>query len=298
MVFTKARRPVVSKERLSKTIETLARDPWAGDADRYSARRENFPVASLALPRRFRRPFHIIYAYCRGADNLADASPDTESALAALDIWQQQLEAAFDGKAAFPLFQRLQELIPAFPLTKQSFLDLLVAFRRDQQQTIYNTRHELLDYCKYSAIPVGRMLLQLFGKDEERFRKPADALCVGLQLANFWQDLSLDRPRREYLPTEDLARFGLYRESLGYQPTPPALEKLIQYEVKQTLPYFHAATELPKILRGRIGFEIELIRQGGMRVLTKVSRKGARVFYERPALRHADWLWITLRALF
>ncbi len=298
MASTKARHPAVSEKSPSKTIETLARDPLASDSDRRTARSENFPVASLALPRPYRRPFRVIYAYCRGADNIADASPDTESALEALDIWQQQLEAAFDGKAAFPLFQRLQELIENIPLTKQPFLDLLVAFRRDQHQTIYDTRDELLDYCNYSAIPVGRMLLQLFGKDEERFQRQADVLCIGLQLTNFWQDLSRDRPRREYLPTEDLARFGLHRESLDYQPTPPALEKLIQYEVTRTLPYFHAAKDLSKMLRGRIGFEIELIRQGGLRILKKVSRKGARVFSERPALGRMDWLWITLRSLF
>ena len=286
-----------SKQNPLKAIEALAADPLAVDADCDAVGFENFPVASFFLPRRYRRPFRVIYAYCRGADNLADLSDDPATALRALDIWQQQLEAAFEGKAAFPLFRRLQELIADTPLKIAPFSDLLVAFRRDQKQSLYETREELLNYCSYSAVPVGRILLQLFEKDEPPFQKPADALCIGLQLTNFWQDLSRDRPRREYLPTEDLTRFGLQRESLNCKPPPQALEKLIEYEVAQTLPYFQNARVLPKMLRGRIGLEIELIRQGGMCVLRKVARLGARVFHERPTLSRTDWLRIFFRAL-
>jgi squalene synthase HpnC len=289
--------PETSEQKHLKTIEALAVDPLAPGADRKAEGRENFPVASFLLPRRFRRPFRVIYAYCRGADNLADQLDDPASALEALDIWEQNLEAAFEGKAALPLFRRLQELLSAYPLEKKPFSDLLVAFRRDQHQTLYDTRDELFDYCTYSAVPVGRILLQVLQKDETPFHAPADALCIGLQLANFWQDLSRDRPRREYLPTEDLARFGLRRESLDYQPTPPALSALVEYEVAQTIAYFREARALPKMLRGRIGFEIELIRQGGLRVLHKVERWSARVFRQRPILNRTDWLQILLRAL-
>lgn len=287
----------ISKQNLSKAIEYLARDPLTGEVRGDSQDRENFPVASLLLPRRLHHPFKIIYAYCRGADNLADLSPDPSSALEALDIWEQQLEAAFEERAALPLFCRLQELLPIYPLQKKPFADLLIAFRRDQRQTVYETRSELLDYCSFSAVPVGRILLQVLGKDEPRFHEPADALCVGLQLTNFWQDLSRDRPRREYLPTEDLARFGLRRESLDYKPTPPSLSKLVQYEVTQTSPYFLEAHLLPRMLGGRIGFEVELIRQGGLRVLQRVVQRGAHVFQERPTLGRMDWLRIFLRAL-
>ena len=297
MVSTEISYQEISKQNLSKAIEYLARDPLIGKVRGGSRGRENFPVASVFLPHRLHHPFQIIYAYCRGADNIADLSPDPSSALKALDTWEQQLEAVFEGKAALPLFCRLQELLPAYPLQKKSFSDLLVAFRRDQRQTLYETRDELLDYCNYSAIPVGRILLQVLGKNEQRFHEPADALCIGLQLANFWQDLSRDHPRREYLPTEDLARFGLRRESLDYKPTPPSLSKLIQYEVSQTNPYFLQAHLLPKMLGGRIGFEIELIRQGGLRVLGKVARRGERVFHERPTLGRMDWLRIFLRSL-
>jgi squalene synthase HpnC len=287
----------ISKQNPSKAIEHLARDPLNGKTRENSRSRENFPVSSLFLPRRLHHPFRIIYAYCRGADNLADLSLDPPTALEALDIWEQQLEAAFEGKAVLPLFCRLQELLSAYPLQKKPFSDLLVAFRRDQTQTSYETREDLLNYCTYSAMPVGRILLQVFGKDEERFHEPADALCVGLQLVNFWQDLSRDRPRREYLPTEDLARFGLRRENPDYKPTPPSLAKLVQYEVNRTNPFFLKAQSLPKMLGGRIGFEIELVRQGGLRVLRKVSQYGARVFHERPALSRMDWLHVFLRSL-
>ncbi len=297
MVSTETSYQEISKQNLSKAIEYLARDPLSRRVRGGTGGRENFPVASFFLPHSLHHPFQIIYAYCRGADNIADLSPGPTSALKALDTWEQQLEAAFEGKAALPLFCRLQELLPTYPLQRKSFLDLLIAFRRDQKQTLYETREELLDYCTYSAIPVGRLLLQVLGKNEQRFHEPADALCVGLQLANFWQDLSRDRPRREYLPTEDLARFGLRRESLDYKPTPPSLSKLIQYEVTQTNPYFLRAHPLPKTLRGRVGFEVELIRQGGQRVLQKIAQRGAHVFYERPTLGRMDWLRIFLRAL-
>jgi len=288
----------VSRRNLSKAIETLAQDPLNEQAERSSWDRENFPVASRFLPRRFRQPFRVIYAYCRGADNLADLITDPAAALEALNIWQEQLEAAFEGKAALPLFRRLQDLLPNYPLQKEPFTNLLIAFRRDQNRTIYQTREELLDYCNYSAVPVGRMLLQLMGKDEAIYYGPADALCIGLQLANFWQDLSRDRPRREYLPTEDLARFGLTRESLDYTPTPPALEKLIRYEVAQTVPYFHQARELKRMLSGRIGFEIELIRQSGLRILRKTSKWGALAFYKRPVFHRFDWFLVFLRTIF
>jgi len=297
VAFMETSHPETSEQEHLKTIEALAVDPLAPDADRKAEGRENFPVASFFLPRRFRHPFRVIYAYCRGADNLADQLDDPASALEALGIWEQNLEAAFEGKAALPLFRRLQELLSAYPLEKKPFSDLLVAFRRDQQQTLYDTRDELLDYCTYSAVPVGRILLQVLRKDEAPFHAPADALCIGLQLANFWQDLSRDRPRREYLPTEDLARFGLRRESLDHQPTPPALSALVEYEVAQTIPYFRDARTLPKMLRGRIGFEIELIRQGGLRILHKVASRGARVFQQRPVLGCFDWLHTIFRAL-
>jgi squalene synthase HpnC len=294
---TETRHLEISKQNFSKAIETLAQDPLREEAHGHAWSRENFPVASFFLPRRLRQPFQVIYAYCRGADNLADASAEPTVALEALDKWQEELEAAFDGRAALPLFRRLQELLPTYPLKKEPFANLLVAFRQDQTQTTYETREELLNYCNYSAVPVGRILLQLLGIDTPTFHEPADALCIGLQLANFWQDLSWDRPRREYLPTEGLARFGLWRQTLDYKPTPPALAKLIQYEVTQTLPYFHQARSLQRMLGGRVGLEIELIRQGGLRILQKVAKSGARVFHERPVLNNRDWALVILRAI-
>ncbi len=297
MASSETRHLEISIQNFSKAIETLAQDPLREEAHRRAWSRENFPVASFFLPRQLRPPFQVIYAYCRGADNLADASAEPAVGLEALDKWQEQLEAAFDGRAALPLFHRLQELLATYPLKKEHFANLLLAFRRDQSQTVYETREDLLDYCNYSAVPVGRILLQLLGTDETPYHGPADALCIGLQLANFWQDLSRDRPRREYLPTEDLARFGLWRETLGYKPTPPALQKLIRYEVTKALPYFYEARKLHRMLGGRIGFEIELIRQGGLRVLQKVARWGACVFHERPVLNKKDWAFVVLRAI-
>src|SRR5579863_2321262 len=171
---------------------------------------ENFHVASWFLPKALRPHFHSIYAYCRMSDDLGDEVPDHAQALALLDLWGRELDACYEGRARHPVFVALAETIRACNIPKQPFADLLTAFRQDQIVTRYANMGEVLQYCRYSANPVGRLVLYTCGyTDEERFRL-SDATCSALQLANFWQDVKVDFAKdRVYIPQSDMQRFGV-----------------------------------------------------------------------------------------
>src|SRR5271163_2905143 len=170
---------------------------------------ENFHVATWFLPAALRPHFHAIYAYCRVSDDLGDEVGDPAKALALLDQWDGELDACYEGRARHPVFVALAETIHDCKIPKQPFADLLVAFRQDQVETRYATMVDLLGYCRYSANPVGRLVLYACGEaDEEKFSL-SDATCTALQLANFWQDVRRDYAKgRIYLPQDDMRRFG------------------------------------------------------------------------------------------
>ncbi len=171
---------------------------------------ENFHVASWFLPKKLRPHFHSIYAYCRVSDDLGDEVDDRSAALALLDLWGRELDACYEGRSRHPVFVALAETIRSCSIPKEPFADLLTAFRQDQTVTRYRTMQEVLEYCRYSANPVGRLVLYVCGyADEDRFRL-SDATCSALQLANFWQDVRVDFAKnRVYLPQDDMQRFGV-----------------------------------------------------------------------------------------
>src|SRR5208282_6076147 len=172
---------------------------------------ENFHVATWFLPKALRPHFYAIYAYCRISDDLGDEVGDRSAALALLDLWGRELDACYDGCARHPVFVALAETIRACTIPKQPFADLLTAFRQDQIVSRYRTMQEVLEYCRYSANPVGRLVLYACGySDAERFRL-SDATCSALQLANFWQDVASDYQQRDriYLPKDAMQRFGV-----------------------------------------------------------------------------------------
>jgi squalene synthase HpnC len=177
---------------------------------------ENFHVASWFLPKALRPHFHAIYAYCRVSDDLGDEVGSTAQALALLDLWGRELDACYEGRARHPVFVALAETIRACSIPKEPFADLLTAFRQDQTVTRYETMEEVLAYCRYSANPVGRLVLYACGEaSEEKFRL-SDATCSALQLANFWQDVRVDlRQGRVYLPQADMERFGVSDETIA-----------------------------------------------------------------------------------
>ena len=171
---------------------------------------ENFHVASWFLPEALRPHFHAIYAYCRVSDDLGDEVGNTEQSLALLDLWGRELDACYEGRARHPVFVALAETIRVCNIPKEPFADLLTAFRQDQTVTRYANMDEVLHYCRFSANPVGRLVLYTCGySDEERFRL-SDATCTALQLANFWQDVRVDFAKdRVYIPQADMQRFGV-----------------------------------------------------------------------------------------
>src|SRR3984885_7542356 len=213
------------------------RTPTLAEAQQYcrelaESHYENFHVASWLLPKRLRPHFQSIYAYCRISDDLGDEVGSQAQALALLDIWGGQLDACYRGEARHPVFVALRETIRICDIPKEPFADLLTAFRQDQTVTRYASMEDVLAYCRYSANPVGRLVLYACGyRDEERFAL-SDFTCSALQLANFWQDVREDYQRgRIYLPAADMQRFGVDEATIAAAVITPQFHDLMQFEV-------------------------------------------------------------------
>ena len=212
---------------------------------------ENFHVASWFLPKKLRPHFHAIYAYCRVSDDLGDEVGDQAASLALLDQWNEELDACYEGKARHPVFVALAETIRACRIPKEPFADLLTAFKQDQVVTRFLTMDEVLAYCRYSANPVGRLVLYVCGyADPERFRL-SDATCTALQLANFWQDVASDYKLRDriYLPQDAMLAFGVTRETIERGVATPEFRALLKDQVAYARSLFE--TGLPLIEIGR-----------------------------------------------
>src|ERR1700751_2750648 len=176
---------------------------------------ENFNVASWLLPKELHQHFYNLYAYCRWADDLGDEVPDTQRALELLDWWEDELNACYEGQPSHAVFVALRETIVAKNIPKQPFADLLKAFRQDQTVKRYPAWESVLDYCVYSANPVGRLVLYLCGYPDEPRQRLSDATCTALQLANFWQDVSRDLEKgRIYIPLDAAARHGVTEDDI------------------------------------------------------------------------------------
>jgi squalene synthase HpnC len=260
---------------------------------------ENFPVASILMPARLRPPVTVIYAFARSADDFADEGdvPPAER-LAALDAYRAELDRIEAGAAPqTPLFERLAAVIAEFRLPVQPFRDLLDAFSQDVVKTRYASFAEVMDYCRRSADPVGRLMLHLYGEATPVNMQQSDAICSALQLVNFWQDVAIDwRKDRVYLPQEDLARFGVTEDQIAAGRTNDAWRALIAFEVGRARAMLHSGAPLARALPGRIGWEIRMILQGGLRILEKIERVRGDVFRHRPVLGPLDWPLMLARA--
>jgi squalene synthase HpnC len=258
---------------------------------------ENFSVASVLLPARLRRHFHAVYAYCRWADDLADESGGGDAALRLLGWWREQLLACYDGKATHPVFLALRETFEVFAIPPKPFLDLLVAFEQDQRVGSYATFDDLLGYCAYSANPVGRLVLYLFGcRDEERGAL-SDSICTALQLANFWQDVSRDLDiGRVYLPAEDRLRFGVGDEDLLARRFTPAFARLLEFEVDRTRDLFFRGYRLVELVPAEFRPTLELFIEGGVAILARIEQAGYNTLSRRPSLTKWDKGLLVARA--
>lgn len=265
---------------------------------------ENFPVASILMPRRLVPAVEAIYAFARGADDVADEGDATPAErLAGLARYEAALDAIAAGETpAPPVFARLAAVVREFDLPLQPLRDLLSAFRQDVVTTGYADYAGLLDYCRSSADPVGHLMLALYGAVDARNLADSHAICTALQLINFWQDVAIDIDKgRIYLPQEDLDRFAVGRRQLdemrrGGAET-PAWRALMAFEVERARALMLQGAPLAKRLSGRIGWELRLIVQGGLRILERIERAQYDVFRRRPKLGKADYALMLWRAL-
>ncbi len=259
---------------------------------------ENFHVASWFLPARLRPHFHAIYAYCRVSDDLGDEVGNPEQSLALLDLWGEELDACYRGQARHPVFVALAETIRLCDIPKEPFADLLVAFRQDQTVTRFATMGDVLGYCRYSANPVGRIVLYACGyRDEERFRL-SDQTCSALQLANFWQDVRVDYAKgRIYFPREDMDRFGVPESDIASNRCTPEFRELMRYEVAYARHMFHAGLPLIGKVDRELAVDLDLFSRGGLEILRAIERRRYDVLSARPAISKPRKAALLLRAL-
>ena len=246
---------------------------------------ENFSVASLLLPRGLIPHFHSIYAYCRWADDLGDETGGGQRALGLLRWWREELLRCFEGKPHHPVMVALQDTIERFHIPARPFLDLLLAFEQDQNVKRYDTYDQVLDYCRHSANPVGHLVLYLCDCYSERAAGLSNAICTGLQLANFWQDVARDLDiGRVYLPGEDRQRFGYGDADLEARRFTPPFADLMRFEVDRARNLFETGLPLTALVPNEVQTEIELFAQGGLSILRKIEAIGYDVWRVRPVL--------------
>ena len=260
---------------------------------------ENFHVVSVLLPKRLHQDFYNVYAFCRWSDDLGDEIGDTTESLRLLQWWRGELHGLYEGqKPGHPVFVALQETIQRHNLPMAPFDDLISAFVQDQTVTRYAGWEGVLGYCVHSANPVGRLVLLLCGyRDEERFRL-SDATCTALQLANFWQDVSVDLKKdRVYLPLHLFARHGYTVEELFEGRSTPAFRAVMADAVDYAQRLFEEGLPLVARLNGRLGLEIDLFSRGGMKVLDKIRAQDYDVLKSRPVVTKGERVRLLLGGL-
>lgn len=261
---------------------------------------ENFPVASPLLPPELRAPVRVIYAFARSADDLADeGDAPADERLAALQTYVDELDRIDAGEEPHSaLFVSLRTTLRDYQLSTTPLRDLLSAFSQDVTTTRYEQFDELLDYCRRSANPVGRLLLALFGETRAESLAQSDAICSALQLINFLQDVAIDwQKARIYLPLEDLRRFGVTEAQIAAGDVDARWHALMQFEIDRARQMMITGAPLARRLPGRMGWELRLVVLGGLRILEKIERVGHDVFNRRPTLGKADWLRLGWRSL-
>jgi squalene synthase HpnC len=261
---------------------------------------ENFPVASFFLPKHLRPFVAVMYAFARTADDFADEGNRSEAErLDALDDWQKQLDDCYGGKAEHPIFIALAEVVRQKNIPKQLLVDLLTAFRMDVTTHRYRTYSDLLYYCRHSANPVGRLVLLLFDDASERNCDLSDNICTALQLANSWQDISVDCAKgRLYVPLEDVARFGYTESDFASQVFDDRFRRLMKFEIERTKELFESGKPLVNEATKKLRFELALTWNGGMTILKKIEQASYNVLKNRPTISVADKISILTQTIF
>ena len=258
---------------------------------------ENFSVATWFLPKKLRQHFYNVYSYCRISDDLGDEVGNPQQSLQMLDQWERELDACYSGAPRHPVFVALVETVRQFTIPKHEFSDLLIAFRQDQTVTRFETFNDILGYCRYSANPVGHLVLYLCGYNDAERQQLSDYTCTALQLANFWQDVRVDYGKgRIYLPLEDLRRYSVSETDIAEHRVTPQFIELMKFEVQRAREWFERGLPLVAKVNKELAIDIELFSRGGLEILNAIERHGFDVLSSRPVISKSRKLWLVLRA--
>ncbi len=259
---------------------------------------ENFLVATFFIPSDLKQDFYNLYAYCRISDDLGDESGEAEKALPLLDWWEDELKACYEGDPRHPVFKALQVTNQRHKIPIEPYIDLLTAFRQDQMVKRYDTYESLLNYCKFSANPVGRLVLFLCGYSDSQRQKLSDATCTALQLANFWQDVVRDYDiGRVYIPQEDMERFHVSEEDIAAKRFTLQFAELMRFECERTMELFREGMALRSMVNRKVRLDIEMFSRGGMEVLRLIRDRNYDVLTERPEIPKSRQIAILLRRM-
>jgi squalene synthase HpnC len=287
---------VRSPEELEKTYSV-------GEAEAYTRwlathHYENFHVVSVLLPKRLHQDFYNVYAYCRWADDLGDETGDRAESLRLLGWWREELDAMYGGRVSHPVFVALQPTVRKYEIPRQPFADLIQAFVQDQTVTRYRNWEELFGYCRCSANPVGRLVLYLCGYSDAGRQTLSDATCTALQLANFWQDVTVDLLKdRVYIPLEVMERHDYAVEDLFARRFTPAFREVMREIVAKARTLFLEGRPLVQQVSPRLSLDIDLFSRGGMKVLDKIEEQDYDVLAARPSVSKGDRVLLLLRSL-
>lgn len=260
---------------------------------------ENFHVVSFLLPKRLHQDFYNVYAFCRWADDLGDEIGDTQESLRLLQWWRGELHAMYEsGAVKHPVFVALKGTASQYNLPRELFDDLITAFERDQSITRYNNFEELFDYCRYSANPVGRLVLALCGYQDAERQALSDATCTALQLANHWQDVTVDLLKdRVYLPLDVMQRHGYPLEALLKRQCDARFREAMKDAVGVARGLFLKGLPLAGMVDRRLAIDLELFSRGGLRVLEKIEQQDYNVLRARPAISKIERVGLLLGAV-
>jgi squalene synthase HpnC len=259
---------------------------------------ENFAVVSWLLPKSLHQHFYNVYAYCRWADDLGDEIPQTARALELLDWWERELRCCYEGRPAHPVFVALRQTIEAREIPERPFADLLTAFRQDQVVKRYQNWDTMIDYCAYSANPVGRLVLYLCGYRDTQRQKLSDATCTALQLANFWQDVSRDLEKgRIYIPLQVAAAHGVSEHDIVARRFHQGYVHLMQDLLCRTRALFAEGAALPKLVDGRLSVDLDMFSRGGQAILDAIEASGYDTLHHRPVVTKSKQLRLLAQAV-
>ena len=259
---------------------------------------ENFHVVSFLLPKRLHQDFYNVYAFCRWADDLADEIGDTQESLRLLAWWRTELQAMYAREPQHPVFVALQDTAERHHLLQETFDDLIKAFEQDQVVTRYKNFDELFQYCRYSANPVGRLVLGLCGYRDAARHQLSDATCTALQLANFWQDVIVDLEKdRVYIPLDILAKHGYPVEALFERRFDDRFREVMIDSIAVARHLFLEGLPLAGLVDRRLSIDLELFSRGGLKILEKIEQQDYNVLRARPKISKVERVGLLLSAL-